>query len=174
MTEPGGPAVSDRTISARTLLRWQLRRAHHLLDAGLDGLSAEVIARPPPIGLVSPGASFAQIVVCEDLSVNGVLAAGVPLALSTWAGRTGLSELSPVGSSVDWRPWAGRVRLDVARLRRYAQTVYAATDAYIDGLSDDPLAPLDNTAPACLLTAILLTVSSRRGEITCLRSVTNR
>jgi hypothetical protein len=32
----------------------------------------------------SAGACYAQVVVCEDLSVNDMLAAGLPLALSTW------------------------------------------------------------------------------------------
>lgn len=40
-----------------------------------------------PLRAAAPvGACYARVVWCEDLSVNGVLAAGTPLALSTWAG----------------------------------------------------------------------------------------
>jgi hypothetical protein len=110
-------------------------------------------------------------VFCEDVSVHGVLAGQAPLALSTWAGRTGLSELPPIDRSVDWRPWAHRVRVDLARLRPYASAVYAATDDYLARLPDEALDPGNAAAPACLLSAILLTVATRRGEIACLRAL---
>jgi hypothetical protein len=171
MTGPDCRSVLSRPISARTLLRWQFQRAHRLLDASIDSLPEEVLHRRPSVGNAPIGASYAEIVVCEDLGVNGVLAARAPLALSTWAGRTGLSELPPLAGSADWRAWASRVRLDLARLRPYARAVYAATDAYLDGLPDGVLDRMNDAAPACLLTAILLTVATRRGEIACLRSV---
>jgi hypothetical protein len=63
-------------------------------------------------------------VLCEDLSVNGVLSAGKPLALSTWVGRmplladpTDWRAWAPAGAARLWRPatlCAGDVRLDRA------------------------------------------------------------
>jgi len=165
MTEP-----ELLTISARTLLRWQLQRAHRLLDAAIDGLTDSAIHRRPAGRGVPIGASYVQVVVCEDLSVNGVLAARAPLALSSWAGRTGLSELPPLARSADWHPWARRVRIDLGALRPYARAVYAANDAYLANLPDEALDPRNDAGSACLLTAILLTVAARRGEIACLAS----
>jgi len=162
--------LEDPTISARTLLRWQLRRAHRLLDAAVEGLPAAVIHRRPAGRGAPIGAGYAQVVVCEDLSVNGVLAARAPLALSSWAGRTGLSELPPLARSADWHRWAQRVRIDLGALRPYARAVYAATDAYLANLPDEALDPRNDAGSACLLTAILLTVAARRGEIACLAS----
>ncbi len=62
--------------------------------------------------------------------LNGVLAAGTPLAFSTWAGRTGLSEIPPLVGAMQWRAWAHRVRLDRNKVRAYAHAVYASTDAF--------------------------------------------
>ncbi len=154
--------------SARALLRWQFRLAHELLDAAIEPFTTEALHRCPPGTAAPAGACYAQGVLCEDLSVNGVLAAGKPLALSTWAGRTGLSELPPLAGTTDWCAWARRVRLDEARLRPYARAVYASTDAYIAALPDEALDPARRDMPACLLSALLLNVSMRHGEIACL------
>jgi len=150
--------------SARALLRWQFQLAHELLDGAIGPLSAEAVRRRPPGAAARAAACYAQVLWCEDLSVNGGLVAGKPLALSTWVGRTGLSELPPLAGATDWQAWARRVQLDLARLRPYAGAVHASTDAYLAGLPDEAFEP-----PAeCLLTALLLTLSMRRGEITCL------
>jgi hypothetical protein len=162
-------AVAGGEQSAGALLRWQFALAHRLLDAALEGLSPELAHRRPSGAAVPAGACYAQIVVCEDLSVNGVLAAGTPLALSTRAGRTGLSELPPVGRAGQWRrAWARRVRLDLAEVQLYAQAVYAATDAYLATLADAALDPAQGGQTARLLSAVLLTLAMRRGEIACL------
>ena len=100
-----------------------------------------------------------------------MLAAGMPLALSNWVGRTGLSELPSLARLADWRAWARSVRLDLAALRPYAQAVYAATDTYLATLPDDALDPARAELPACLLSALLLTLAMRRGEIACLLSI---
>ncbi|MGZ3640514.1 MAG: hypothetical protein ACXVCX_22005 [Ktedonobacterales bacterium] len=160
------------TISARALLRWQFRLAHQRLDTTLDTtlerLSAEAAYRCVPEVAASAGACYGQIVVCEDVSVNGVLSAGTPLVHSTWAGRTGLSDLPPLGEPAEWHAWARRVRLDLAALRAYAQAVYAATDTSIAALPDEAFDLECREAAAYLLSALLLTVSMRHGEITCL------
>jgi hypothetical protein len=55
--------------------------------------------------------------------------------------------------------WAQHVRFDPTDYRSYAQAVYAATDAYL--ALDQP------ESTACLLSALLLTISMRRGQIAC-------
>lgn len=152
-------------LSAKSLLRSQFRIAHALLDDAIDRVSLEAVHRCPSGSEVSPGVCYAQVVLCEDLSVNGVLGAGKPLALSTWAGRTGLSEIPPLVGTIDWRAWAHRVRLDRDNVRAYALAVYASTDAYIARLAEDALDLTRAETPVCLLNALLLSVSMRRGEI---------
>jgi hypothetical protein len=160
--------AARRATSASALLRRQFGLAHDLLDAAIEEVPAEVVHRRPSGAAVPPGAHYAQAVLCEDLGVNGVLAARPPLALSSWAGRTGLSELPPLAWPPDWHAWARRVRLDLAVLRPYARAVYAATDAYLAALPDEALDPARGEQPACLLSALLLTLAMRRGEIACL------
>lgn len=147
--------------TARALLRWQLRLVAELLDAAAAPLGRRGAPRGGPASLAA--ARYAEAVLEEDVGVSAVLAGGPPLALSTWAGRTGASELPPLAGPVDWTAWAGRVEFDLARLRAYAAAVHAATDAYLAALPDDALEP----APECLLTALVLTVATRRGEILC-------
>ena len=154
--------------SARDLLRRQFRVAHALLEAMMERLPSDAVHRCPRGWNASAGARYAHGVFCEDLSVNGVLAAETPLALSMWAGRTGLSEIPPLARTTDWRGWARRVRLDQPKLRAYAHAVYASTDAYIAALPDEALDLVCGDAPACLLIALLLNVSMRHGEIACI------
>ena len=155
-------------LSARALLRWQFRVAHELLEAAIGRLTTEAVLRRPAGTAASAGACYAQVVLCEDLSVNGVLGAGAPLALSTWIGRTGVSEIPSLADPTSWHAWAGRVQLNVSELRPYARAVYASTDAYLAALRDDALEHPPEEMPACVLNALLLAVSMRRGEITCL------
>ncbi len=150
--EAGGPAGA--------LLRWQFRLVHRLLDTAVDQLGDAADGR------CAACACFAQAVLCEDLSVNAVLAGRQPLALSSWAGRTGMSELPRLAGPADWHAWGRSVRLDLSRLRPYARAVYASTDTYLATLSEDGLEPLGGETPACLLSALLLTLAARHGEIT--------
>jgi hypothetical protein len=144
--------------SAAGLLRWQFRFAHRMLEGAVDGLPGE--AGRPVI-------RYAQVVLCEDLTISGGLAAGAPLALSVWAGHTGLSELPRLAVRTDWGAWEARVRVDLEQARRYAEAVYGVTDAFLAELPDEALDPAGGEAPACLLTGLLLTLARRRGELGC-------
>jgi hypothetical protein len=158
-------------LSARALLRWQFRVAHELLEAAIEQFTTEAVPRRSAGTAASAGACYAQVVLCEDLSVNGILGAGTPLALSTWIGRTGISESPWLADPSGWRAWARRVRLDFDELRPYARAVYASTDAYLADLRDDALDQSPGKVPACVLNALLLKLSMRRGEIACLHAI---
>lgn len=137
---------------AAALLRWQFWQAHQLLEAA--------VGRCPPDAAASGAACYAQAAFCEDIGVNGVLAAGIPIALSTWAGRTGIDPLPRLGAPIDWPAWARAVRLDLAGVRSYASAVHDATDAYLARLPDAP-----DVTTVRVLTGLLLAVSMRHGEI---------
>jgi hypothetical protein len=146
--------------STRSLLRWQLRVAHDLLEAAFEAAGGEAVDGRPAGPLARAAIRCAELLVGEDLTVNGVLARKHPLALTSWAGRTGISELPPPGA-LDREAWFRRVRLDVSRLRSYALAVRTATDDYLAGLPDRDLDP----SQAELLTALLLELAARRGEV---------
>jgi DinB superfamily len=158
-------------LSARALLRWQFRVAHQLLETAIERLSVEAIHRCPPGTAASPGACYAQVVLSEDLGINSVLGTRTPLALSTWAGRTGVSSTFSLGEPADWRAWAQKVQVDLAQLRPYARAVYASTDTYLAALTDDAFDRRCDEMSACVLNALLLTLSMRCGEIACLHAL---
>jgi hypothetical protein len=99
---------------------------------------------------------YALGVVCEDVIVNGILKAEPPLALSSWRGRTGLTELPPLRCGIGRLRWAQRVGIDALHLRAYAWAVYGATDTYFVGLADVPL----HDPEAAVLRALLFSLSS--------------
>jgi hypothetical protein len=150
-------------ISGRALLRRQLRAAHDLLELAVETVSPQVVACRPAGPEARAAACYAEVSVGEDLIVNGVLAATHALAHSTWAGRTGLSELPGPGGTERSR-WLGRVQVDVPRARAYALAVRTATDSYLARIGDQHL----EAGEAELLTALLLDLAARRGEIGCL------
>lgn len=105
----------------------------------------EDMAHWAPPGLALPiGAAYAHFVTSEDLVVNGLLGGRVPLFAGSHADRTGLSEPPPNSATAkDWAgqfgAWCRRVRIDLAACRAYAQSVYAATDAYLSTITDTEL-----------------------------------
>jgi len=137
---------------SRGLLRWQFRLMHRLLDMAGEEISAEQSRGHSPGVVTRAGACYAQIALCEDVSVHIALAVGPPLV-----------------GPIDWRAWTCRVRLaDVAALRAYAQAVHTMTETRLVALADDALDPPHDALPARLLSALLLTMAMRHGEIACL------
>lgn len=143
-------------ITATGLLRWQFRLVHELLEGAVGRLPGDAVRLR---------VRYAHAVLCEDLTIGGGLAGTAPLALASWAGRTGLSELPPLAARTDWAGWEERVSVDLAVVRGYAQAVYAVTDAFLAGLPEEALDPTRGDAPVCLLSGLLVTLAARRGEL---------
>src|SRR2546423_5456844 len=120
------------------LLRQQIRLAHDALEATMAGVTPAMAQALPP-GIANPlGATYAHLVCSEDLLVQGMLKQSAPLGAST---ATGLTEPMP-NPGPEWSgyaAWTRRVRIDLEALRRYAQSVYAATDGYLATLQDADL-----------------------------------
>ncbi|MBM3943827.1 MAG: DinB family protein [SAR202 cluster bacterium] len=128
-------------MDAVTLLREQFKSAHQLLEGTMQGVTPQQ-ASYTPAGKANPiAASYAHIIFSEDGIVNHILKKSVPLAASTFAGKTGASEAPPAGLG-NWGEWSRRVKLDLPAFHKYAEAVYAATDQYIASLK---AADLDRT-----------------------------
>lgn len=120
-------------------LRWQFRVVHELLDTWAADCPRRLWG-------------YAERVVVEDMIVNGAIAGGAPLALSTWRGRTGLSRLPPLGVRCRREEgWAETVEINDTELRNYARAVYATTDDYLSGF-----ASASDQLTVRVLTALLL------------------
>jgi hypothetical protein len=107
----------------------------------MSDVSEEQAHAMPPGKANSLAASYAHLIVSEDLIVNGVLRGAPPMMASNYAGRTGLSEPMPMPGP-EWArysEWARDLRIDMPAFRAYASAVYAATDNYLAGVTDDDL-----------------------------------
>ena len=125
------------------ILRSNLADAHWLLEQTVAGLSPEHLHWSPPGTANTVAATYAHAIGNEDAFVQGKLK-GVPLlAEGEWAGRDGISLPIPERES-DWFAWSRAVRVDLPASRRYAEAVYAATDAYLASLT---AAQLDSPPP---------------------------
>lgn len=158
------------------LLREQVQQAHAFLEATMEGVTPEQAHWTPP-GVANPlAATYVHAIASEDLAINMVLKGGTPLYASSWAEKTGISEVQPLATA----EWAHRVRIDLPATRRYAQAVHAATDAYLATLTEEDLAKdLDLTSfglgqmtVAALLSRMVLGhIDNMCGEISVLKGL---
>jgi hypothetical protein len=128
-------------MDAITFIRQHLTAAHDLVEETMSDVTGNLL-HPIPPGNANPlGATYAHVVISEDMLVHGILQGVPPLFGTTWAGRTGLSEPMPMPGPewANYSSWARRVRIDLPVLREYAQAVYTNTDQYLATLSPDDL-----------------------------------
>lgn len=169
-------------MDAVTLLRESLGDAHALLEAVMQDVTPEATHWMPP-GRANPvGATYAHVIFFEDRTINGVILHRRPLYETTWAGRTGMSELMPMHTAEgdDYVPWTRRVQIDLPALRQYAQAVYDNTDEYLAALTPEDLdTPVDlsgvgggqSTLGNVLGRRIVGHVDNIAGEISCLKGL---
>jgi hypothetical protein len=128
-------------MDAISLLQIQLQHARQWMAGTMAEVTDEMAHWTPP-GVANPlGATYAHLVVSEDMIVSGMLKQSPPLFATSWADKTGLSEPMPMPGP-DWKDygsWARRVQIDLPALREYAQAVQANTDEYLNSLSPEAL-----------------------------------
>lgn len=122
-------------MDAVTLMQQQAKWAHNWLEGTVGDVTPEQVHWAPPTG-VNLGAHYAHIVVSEDALINHMAKGEAPMAATSWAGKTGLSEPMPRGA---WSDWAKSVRIDMPALRAYGQAVFANTESYIASLTPEDL-----------------------------------
>jgi hypothetical protein len=177
--------MSDTEQKAVSLLRMQAQLASGMLEGVLAGLTAEHVHFVPD-GVANPiGAQYAHVITGKDGFINGRLKGGAPLFASTWADKTGLSELPPAPATdapgmPDWSEWARRVQINLPVMQEYAAAVFASVDEYLATLTDADLErTIDLTRMGMgevpfgkLLTIVLLADTiAHAGEISCLKGV---
>ncbi len=122
-------------MDAISALRMEAQWAHEEFDLTTADVDAEVAHRTPQGQAGNVGSSMAHAIYSEDSLVNGMLGNKAPLAASTFAGKTGISELSMSNAP----EWVRSVRIDLPLFREYAKAVAAATDQYIASLKESDL-----------------------------------
>jgi hypothetical protein len=166
--------------TAVNLSRAQFQAVHRVwLEPTLQGVTTEQAHWQPPGGRVAPiGAQYAHVITAVDFLFLGFVRQQTPLALSAFAGKTGLSLPYPLEG--DWIAWASSVQIDLDALRRYAQATFAALDEQLAALSDDDLATAVDMTPVGLgqqtvgsfLTCLLvLNAAAHTGEISAVKGL---
>ncbi len=149
----------EHGLDATGLLRAQLREIHRQLDEELT----EWLGRLAPAAPASGSrvvALYVHAATVEDVTIQSLLRQVAPMYETGWAG-TGPGHYSTT---------------DLAPLRAYAQQVFAATDAYLAGLSFDDvnetvdLSRLGHGRPTrawVMSKFVVLQVAQICGELTC-------
>ena len=126
-------------MDVKPLVKGVLGRNHEVLEGTMADVDNEHAQWAPPGKALPLGALYVHVVTAEDFFVQSMFKGGVPLWDSTWKGKMGLSEPRPPRGQ-PWEDWARRVRVEVPKLRDYAKAVFAATDAYVESLSEADMA----------------------------------
>ena len=131
-----------------SLLQDELKSTHDTLEGTMADVTPEQAHWSPP-GIANPvGATYAHLVLSEDMLINGILKRQAPFFASSWANRVGLSEMMPGPEAWnDYAAWTRRVRVDLPMLRQYAQAVYANTEQYLASLRPEDLDSQVDLAP---------------------------
>ncbi|MCI0710216.1 MAG: DinB family protein [Chloroflexi bacterium] len=163
-------------MNAIELLGEQIQQAHQLLEATMEGVTNEEAKWLPP-GTANPlGATYVHAVASEDAVIHMILQGQAPLYASSWANRTGVSDIQPLSSP----EWARSVKVDIPILREYAQAVHHATDDYIETLMVEELARLvdmsnlglgELSVGHILSRFVLGHIDNMCGEISCLKGL---
>ncbi len=175
--------TTDVMTRSRTELKRRIvRDARQVLEGTMADVTQQQAEFIPP-GIANPlGATYAHVVCTEDIIVQGMFRQTAPLAASTFAERTGLSEPMPMPGPqwANYGPWTRRVKIDLAQLRVYAQAVAEQTDAWLTGLSDADLdQPLDlsgiglgqHTLASAIALLLAHHLGTETGEIAVLKGI---
>ena len=125
-------------MDAIASLREGLGAAHWLVEGTMEGITSDQAHKQPGGNAHCIAALYAHLVSGEDMILNGMIQGKAPLAATSHAGKTGISQPPPMEGG-DWAQWGKDVRVDIPALRQYAQAVYAVSDAYIAGLKPEDL-----------------------------------
>ena len=166
-------------MTAIDLYRSLLRTAHDALEGTMADVTPAQAAWDPPGKAFSIAANYAHVLGSEDMGIHRLLRGTDLLATSTWAGRTGMSELPHFGPGGDMKTWSRQAKVDVPAMQRYGQAVYAATDAYLAAAGPEALTRLLDLSnlglgeqPASfILNALVVNAAMHCGEISCLKGL---
>jgi hypothetical protein len=166
-------------MTAIDLYRSLLRTAHEALEGTMADVTPAQATWDPPGKAFNIAANYTHVVGSEDLGIQRLLRGVDLLATSAWAGRTGVSEMPPLGPGGDLKTWSRQAKVDVPALQRYGQAVYAATDAYLASLTPEDLARrldlsklgLGEQPVSFILNALVANAAMHCGEISCLKGL---
>ena len=163
-------------MNALSTLREAIHWGRSIVEMVMADVTGEQLHWQPPGLAHSIAATYAHAVLAEDGVVQGLLRGAQPLFAGDWASRTGVAQ-PQMNQTAEW---ARAVVLDLPAMRVYAKAVAAATDAYLDGLTDADLERVLDLASEglgqqnvawCLNALVASHLNNRAGEISCLKGL---
>ena len=164
-------------MEVRDLLRQQFQECNEWLDATMQKVTSQQAHWKPPRTANPLGATYAHILLTQDLVANVPIKGGASLSATTWANKVGISEPPPPDEVTAWAQWARLVQVDLDGLRAYGEAVRTSVDQVLMSLTD---ADLDRTTetPFGRLTVLFLVnralighTHNHTGEIACLKGL---
>ena len=122
-------------MDAIAVLRMLAQWAHQEFDMTTADVEENVAHQAAQGKGGTVGSSMAHAIFAEDNIIQGMLQGRPPLAMTAFAGKTGISDPQMFNTP----DWIKAVRLDLPRFRTYSQAVAAATDEYIASLKESDL-----------------------------------
>ncbi len=163
-------------MNIQSLLQEQLALAHDVLEQTIADCSQETLDKNLSGATITCiGSIYAHIAFGEDMIVQGLLQGKPPIYQSRgWATKLNVS----MPASPQMNPeWGKTVKMDLPSFREYAKAVYAATNAYIAGLTNAELERkvesgfLGPQTVAWMTGALLNHAATHNGEIAALKGV---
>ena len=159
------------------LLRQQFKECNEWLAGTMKGVTSEQ-AHWKPAGTANPlGASYAHILMTQDIVANVAIKGGAPLSATTWANKVGISELPPAEEVTAWAQWARLVQVDLDALSAYGEAVRTSVDQVLTSLTSSELGrtvetPFGSSTVQFLVSAALIGhTHGHTGEIACLKGL---
>ena len=121
------------------MIRQSLKDTHETLESTMNGVTDEV-AHWQPAGKALPiAAAYAHVIVSEDVMLSNWVKKTKSLVEGDWGSKLGLSAPHPAMDQ-NWEKnfaeWSKTVKVDLEKLKEYAQAVYKQSDEFLAGLSD--------------------------------------
>ncbi len=164
-------------MNAVQLLREQLKGAHSTQEATMSDISDEAAHFNDLKNAIPAGAAYAHSVISEDIIVSTMLAHKAPISADN--AQTGLSQPMPGFDKWDQHEnWYKTVKVDLPKLKEFAQKVYKASDDYLATLKDEDLdQELDlgafgkHTLAGVISNFLILHVANLTGEISAAKGI---
>lgn len=125
-------------MNSVALLRDQLKWAHDTMEGTMADVTAEVAHYNETNKAIPVGAAYAHCVLGEDMMAPMIFPDAKPLYVTPE--DAGISE--PMPSQAEWdrhEAWYKSVKVDLEKLRAFAQRVYLATDKYLSEMKETDL-----------------------------------
>jgi len=130
-------------MTALELLKHQVKHAHDTFESTVADIKEEHLHADPGGKALPLGSIYAHLILSEDAIVQGLMQKKAPLFSSSWEGKTGISTPMPSWESAEWeqenRDWSHSVTIELPQIREYTKAVFAATDQYIETLTDEDM-----------------------------------